>query len=218
MKKYFVPIIPKSSTEKEQELAKEICAIEFSSKAFAQAIRYYQDHSHQKTKKTKRRSEIVGTTRKVYAQKGTGNARHGSRKAPIFVGGGVAHGPSGIRPMPLKLSRHQRIISLCMAMKNKAEKSRFFILDTSHFSRPSSKTAQAILKETGRSGRSIDLLFSPRDKKDLQLSFRNLSKTSLVNVIRANTYQIFRADTVIFTQSAFEELQNRLVKSISAQK
>ena len=73
-----------------------------------QVLHVYRDNAHQNTSKVKTRGELTRTTRKMYKQKGTGNARHGSRMAPIFVGGGVAHGPTGVQPTNLKLNRKMK--------------------------------------------------------------------------------------------------------------
>ena len=88
---------------KEAELGKS------SPTLLAQAIRVYQSNSHQKTSAVKTRGEVVGSTKKIYRQKGTGNARHGAKYAPVFVGGGIAHGPKAIRPANLKLSNADEI-------------------------------------------------------------------------------------------------------------
>ena len=79
-----------------------------NSTLLAQAIRVYGSNSHQKTSKVKTRGEVDGSTRKIYRQKGTGNARHGAKYAPIFVGGGIAHGPTGILKLLSSATNHPK--------------------------------------------------------------------------------------------------------------
>ena len=85
----------------------------------SQAVRVYTSNSHQKTSKVKTRGEVQGSTRKIYRQKGTGNARHGAKYAPIFVGGGIAHGPKGVRPENMILPKAMRRRALAAAMQTK---------------------------------------------------------------------------------------------------
>src|SRR3989339_1874998 len=92
-----------------------------NSTLLSQALRVYSSNSHQKTSKVKTRGEVVGSTRKIYRQKGTGNARHGAKYAPIFVGGGIAHGPKGVKPGNLVLPQKMRRAALASAILLKLE-------------------------------------------------------------------------------------------------
>ena len=89
----------------------------------SQAVRIYTSNSHQKTSRVKTRGEVQGSTRKIYRQKGTGNARHGAKYAPIFVGGGIAHGPKGVQPENMILPKTMRRRALAAAMAAKLQDS-----------------------------------------------------------------------------------------------
>ena len=112
-----------------------------SPKLLAQALRVYESNAHQKTHKVKTRGEVVGSTRKIYRQKGTGNARHGAKYAPMFVGGGIAHGPTGVRPDNMVLPKRMRRRALAVALFDKLTGSEVsgFVGETA----VSGKTAQA---------------------------------------------------------------------------
>ena len=206
MKKYQSPIIG-AAQESTYELNPVIFSQTLDEKTLGQVIRVYQSNSHQKTKKTKTRSEVDGSTRKIYAQKGTGNARHGSLKAPIFVGGGIAHGPSGVRPGNLRLNQKLKAKALAAVLATKLADKHFYILEVPKLDEPSTKVMARLLKSVQPSL----IVYLPSQSKNLFLSSRNLDTNQLVSTQNLNAYEALAAANILFTAEALDQLQTRLL-------
>lgn len=187
----------------------------------AQAVRVYQDRSHPGVSKVKTRSEINLTTAKVWRQKGTGRARHGARSAPIFVGGGVAHGPKGIKrtlKMPVKMGRKALLVALSL----KADRGE--IVAASNLSKiEKTKNAQKLVdiifsKENLKKGASASVVI--RDENTLaKRAFRNLENVQILNVENLNTLQVFQGGLLIFEKEALDDFdKTRAVKKVEVEK
>jgi large subunit ribosomal protein L4 len=156
------------------------------------------------THSTKTRAEVRGGGRKPWRQKGTGRARHGSIRSPIWVGGGVAHGP---RPteygnrVPKKMKR----LALRSALTDRAREGRIKVLDGLSFDQPSTKDALGVLESIDAQGLVLLVLEQPEDV--VQKSFRNLSHVKIAYPGNLGTYEVLAADWVVFTRGAVEAMK-----------
>jgi large subunit ribosomal protein L4 len=164
-------------------------------------------NARQGTHKAKGRSEVNRTTAKMYRQKGTGNARHGSRKAPIFVGGGVAHGPkprSYVKDMPRKMRR----AALRSALTVKASNGDIVILDNLSLDRPKTKDMVAVFERLAK-GASVLVLLSELNE-NVDKSVRNLANAKSIRTSYLNIRDLLGYDKVVMPLSSLEALNGFL--------
>ncbi|NCN45416.1 MAG: 50S ribosomal protein L4 [Candidatus Pacebacteria bacterium CG10_big_fil_rev_8_21_14_0_10_36_11] len=207
MKLNVITATSKSSTI---EVSDDIFAQKSNPTLIAQAVRVYLSNLRQGTSKTKTRSNVARTKAKWYKQKGTGNARHGSKNAPIFVGGGVSHGPTGLENWTKALSRNMKAQALRVALSMQAEK----IVVTDNLNSLSGKTAEAVKilnKMIDNPGRILVVL--AENNGLLRRSLDNVEKVLTVPVLEVNALQIASADTVIFTKDSLKAIEARLARS-----
>lgn len=175
----------------------------------AQSIRVSESKTHPGLSKSKTRSEINRTTKKWYRQKGTGRARHGARSAPIFVGGGTAHGPTGLK-RSLNLTKNMGKISLFVAITLKAKKEKVLVVN-SISTLKKTKEAQnliiKIIKDITEKTR-ITIVFSEKNI-NIQKVFKNIKnvRTELFNNINAR--KIVLSDYIIFDKDIFEKEKSK---------
>lgn len=182
---------------------------EFSAKEnlqlLAQAIRVYQDRSHQGTSKAKTRGQVNASGAKIYRQKGTGRARHGDVKAPIFVGGGVAHGPKGIK-RKLTLPKNMRRKALKVALSLKVKQGQIFVLDNlSNIkkAKDANKLLESITKkEFEKIPRKAVLVLSKENWQSLRY-FRNIKDLEIMPFESLNAKNVFLAGAVFIDRMAF---------------
>jgi|SRR3990167_2753980 len=194
------------------ELPKEIFSVEASPKLLAQYVRVYLANRRQGTASTKTRGEVIGSTRKIYKQKGTGRARHGDIKAPIFIGGGVVGGPKH-RDFSLKLNKKQVRKSLFSAFTLKFKSKE--ILGINHdFVKMESKTKKlaGFLKSVGLESKRVLLTVPKMEKSSLVLAARNLPNVQLLDSASLNAYDILNNNAIIFSKEALEVLRQRFLK------
>ncbi len=160
------------------------------------------------TASTKTRAEVRGSRRKILPQKGTGNARHGDRKANIFVGGGVAHGPHP-RDYYYALPKKVRKKALKGVLSMKLKDGELTVIEDFTFDEPKTKKAIEVLKNFGLEKSKVLLVLSEKDNNVIK-SFRNLPKAKVLLVEGLNTYDILNADHVLVTKSAVEKINERL--------
>jgi len=161
--------------------------------------------------KTKQQNEVSGPTSKIYAQKGTGGARHASRKAPIFVGGGRAHGPTGLENWTLKLSRTMKKKALIIALS--AQIDNVFVTDNLLTLDGKTKSAAKLLKNLKITGQKI-LIATEGDNELIRRSFNNIQRVNVMKSSLANALDIVSADAIIFSKEAVRSLEKRLVKKV----
>ena len=173
----------------------------------AQAIRVYLSNKRQGTSRVKTRSEVVGSRRKIWKQKGTGNARHGAKSAPIFVGGGVAHGPKGIENWDRDLSKKMKKKALISALSAQAEN----IVVADNFSDIDGKTKNAakFLDTINVTGKKV-LLVLDVDTKDVMIAFNNIPRVEIVQDALVNALDIASADSIVMTKAALKNIEARL--------
>ncbi len=158
--------------------------------------------------KTKQQNEVSGPTSKIYAQKGTGNARHASRKAPIFVGGGVAHGPKGeLSYKKRKLNKSEKKNSIASLMSEKFKNKNLLVF--SDFSNEIKKTKEmsTIVKKFEMSNSLIILDKSSKDK--IEKSTRNIPNIKVTDINHFSAFDVVKFKKVVFTESSLKELEKR---------
>lgn len=182
----------------ELELLDNVFSIEPNTAVMHQALVRQQANARLGTHKTKTRSEVRGTTAKWYRQKGTGRARHGDRKAPIFVGGGVAHGPKP-RDYTQKMPRKMRRLALRSALSAKAAAEEIIVLDELNFEEPRTAEALDLLDNLEIEG-SVIILLSEHNA-NVEKSVRNLADVKTLRANYLNIYDLLRHDYVIMPKS-----------------
>ena len=158
--------------------------------------------------KTKQQNEVSGPTSKIYAQKGTGNARHASRKAPIFVGGGIAHGPKGeISYKKRKLNKSEKKQSIASLISDKTKNNNLLIF--SDFSSKIKKTKEMnlILKKFQISNSII--ILDKTSKDNVEKSIRNIPNIKVTDINHFSAFDIVKFEKVVFTETSVKELEKR---------
>tara|TARA_B100000965_G_scaffold394512_1_gene406835 strand:- start:1014 stop:1637 length:624 start_codon:yes stop_codon:yes gene_type:complete len=158
--------------------------------------------------KTKQKNEIIGSTAKIYAQKGTGNARHASRKAPIFVGGGVAHGPKGESNYKLrKLNKTEKKMSLASLISEKNQSKSLIIFSDFTSQIKKTKEMNNLLKKFEATNSLI--LLDKNSKEKIYNSLKNIPNVKTTDINHFNTFDIIKYKKLIFTESSIKELELR---------
>ena len=179
----------------------------------AQAMRVYGWNSHQKTHKTKSRGEVQGSTRKIYRQKGTGRARHGARYAPLFVGGGVAHGPRGIKSENLLLPRFMKKRALATALLAKLKQGVVVGLHKPSLADgKASSSANLMAKVAGHPKNRVTIITRGKTS-NLYRGIKNLQGVNTKRAALVNAYDLVSTGTVILTKGALESMTERIKKS-----
>ena len=158
--------------------------------------------------KTKQQNEVSGPTSKIYAQKGTGNARHASRKAPIFVGGGIAHGPKGeLSYKKRKLNKTEKRQSIASLISEKIKNNDLLIFSDFVSEIKKTKEMSLILKKYEISN-SLIILDKP-SKEKIEKSIRNIPKIKVTDVNHFSAFDIVKFKKVVFTETSVKELEKR---------
>ena len=158
--------------------------------------------------KTKQQNEVSGPTSKIYAQKGTGNARHASRKAPIFVGGGIAHGPKGeLSYKKRKLNKSEKKQSIVSLISDKVKNNNLLILSDFVSEIKKTKEMNLILKKFEISNSIIILDKSSKDK--VEKVIRNIPNIKVTDINHFSAFDIVKFKKVVFTESSVKELEKR---------
>ena len=195
----------------EFEIPEKIFSSGINNKLISQVLYSQIANSKPRLAKTKQRNEIKGSTAKIYAQKGTGNARHASRKAPIFVGGGVAHGPKGNVYKVRKINKKEKKNSLISAISQKTKDKNLIIFEDVKNKINKTKNFNKFLKINKINSALIvvDLI----TKKNIELSARNIANIKLIDPYYLNAYDILKYKQIMFTKSSTKELEKRLLNN-----
>jgi large subunit ribosomal protein L4 len=164
-------------------------------------------NARQGTHSAKTRGQVRGTTAKWYRQKGTGRARHGARTAPIFVGGGVAHGPKP-RKYTKKMPRKMRRLALRSALSVKTASQMFVVVDEFSFDTQKTKNMVEVIKNLGIKGRAVVLL--PEQNRNVELSTRNLADVKYLQANYLNVRDLLGYDYVIASKAAVGVIESFL--------
>ena len=192
------------------ELSDKIFSIKQNKILIQSVLDWQLNHFKPRTAKTKQRNEVKGSTAKIYAQKGTGGARHSSRKAPLFVGGGVAHGPKGAVYKIKKINKRIRKLGLLQLLSQKNKVNSLFIVED--FKKKITKTKEfnnfLIQNKLGNS-----LIISDKiSKSNIIKSARNIPNLKIIEQEGTNVYDLLKYKNVIFTTTSIKSLQERLSK------
>lgn len=158
--------------------------------------------------KTKQQNEVSGPTSKIYAQKGTGGARHASRKAPIFVGGGIAHGPKGeLAYKKRKLNKNEKKLSVASLITEKNKDKNLLILNDFSSEIKKTKEMNAIIQKLEIPNSLI--ILDKASKEKIEKSARNIPNVKVTDVNHFSSYDIIKFEKVVFTESSVKELEKR---------
>ena len=158
--------------------------------------------------KTKQQNEVRGPTSKIYAQKGTGGARHASRKAPIFVGGGIAHGPKGeLAYKKRKLNKNEKKLSVASLITEKNKNKNLLILNDFNSEIKKTKEMYLIIQKLEISNSLI--ILDKNSKNNIEKSARNIPNVKVTDVNHFSAYDIIKFNKVVFTESSVKELEKR---------
>jgi large subunit ribosomal protein L4 len=191
----------------EIHLPPEIFAVKVNPTLIAQSVRVYQANQRLGTHKTKTRAEVIGSTRKIYRQKGTGRARHGDIKAPIFVGGGVAHGPKP-NDYSLALPKKMRRLALFGVLTNKLTGGKIKIIDDFEIAKPQTRQMMEILKNLQVSN---VLLVLPEKIQNIILSARNIERVDVMDARLLNSYEVLKHQNILFMKEAIPVLSGHFL-------
>ena len=196
-------------TGRKISLPNNIFAIEPNTQAIYLDVKAQLANKRQGTHKSKERSEITGSNRKIKRQKGTGSARAGSIKNPIFRGGGRTFGPR-VRDYSQKVNKKLKKIAKKSALSVKAKSNSIFVVQEFSFEKPSTKELDQFLKLLKIDTKNSLLVFA-EENKNVYLSSRNLKKTETLIASELNTYSISRAQNLVFFESSISKLEKILV-------
>ena len=186
------------------ELNDQIFGIEPNEDLIAQYVRVYQASQRQGTVKTKTRGEVSGGGRKPWRQKGTGRARHGSTRSPIWVGGGTVHGPQP-KDWSLKMPKKMKRKALFSALSQKIKQEGVLILNKLELKGIKTKDLERILSKLPVKDKTL-IALDKMDEKVI-LSARNLQEVKTIQVKDLNAHEVLEAKTVLFSKSALEVLE-----------
>ncbi len=192
-------------------LPTSIFGAKISKTLIAQAIRVYLANQRTSYAKTKHRGNVHGTTKKVWAQKGTGRARHGSRKAPIFVGGGIALGPRGEQNYSLKLSKTMKRAAVRAVLSQFAAEKRIIVIDKISTLTPKTKEAIKLIaglrseNELLNKSKKLAIVTSKSDH-NVKRAFGNLQGSNLLSLKSLNAYDLSNQNFLIFSKKAISKL------------
>ena len=192
-------------------------SIEVLDKIFSAKVNYklvnnvlYKTNANYKGRhaKTKQQNEVSGPTSKIYAQKGTGNARHASRKAPIFVGGGIAHGPKGeLSYKKRKLNKSEKKNSIASLMSEKKQKNNLLVFNDFGSEIKKTKEMSKIIKKFDISNSLI--ILDKTSKNNIERSIRNIPNIKVTDISHFSAFDVVKFKKVVFTESSIKELEKR---------
>tara|TARA_B110001452_G_scaffold245340_1_gene229970 strand:+ start:1102 stop:1737 length:636 start_codon:yes stop_codon:yes gene_type:complete len=191
------------------DVSDKLIKLKVNHKLIKNVIDWQLNHLKPRTAKTKQRNEIRGSTRKIVAQKGSGGARHASKKAPLFVGGGVAHGPKGAVYKIKKINKKIRKIALAQTISKKNNDKNLHILADVKTEIKKTKQFNSFLLNNKISN---VLIISDGDSlKNINKSARNIKNIKLIKDDGANIYDLMKFTNVIFTSSSIKKIENRIL-------
>ena len=191
------------------EISDKLIKLKVNHKLIKFVIDWQLNHAKPRTAKTKQRNEIKGSTKKIVPQKGGGGARHASKKAPLFVGGGVAHGPKGSAYKIKKINKKVRKLALAQTLSKKNKDKNLYILADVKKEIKKTKEFNKFLEKNKLF--SVLLITDKDSLKNINKSARNIKDIKLINDEGANIYDLFRYKNVIMTSSSVKKIENRIL-------
>lgn len=193
------------------ELPGDIFAAKVNEMLIAQAVRVYLANQREGSASTKSRGEVAGSTRKIYRQKGTGRARHGGIRAPIFVGGGIVFGPKP-QDHSLSLSKKMRKRALFSALSSKNEEKAVVIVAGADKLAPKTKEASVMFAKLSVSDKNPVLFVVSDEAENAKRAARNLAYVTVMPFASLNTYDVMRSKAVVFTKEAASKMADHFLK------
>ena len=190
------------------EISDKIIAAKINPRLVSQVL--YKTNANYKGRKakTKQKNEITGSTSKIYAQKGTGNARHASKKAPIFVGGGIAHGPKGeLNHKKRKLNKSEKKLSIASLITKKNNLNDLIIINDIQKQILKTKEMNSLLIKF--EAKNSIIIADKKSKDNIYKSVRNIPNVKITDVNHFSAYDLAKFKKVIFTETSIKELEKR---------
>ncbi|QKJ31320.1 50S ribosomal protein L4 [Mucilaginibacter mali] len=193
------------------QLPESIFAIEPNDHAIYLDVKQFLANQRQGTHKAKQRNEIAGSTRKLYKQKGTGGARAGSVKSPLFNGGGRVFGPQP-RDYSFKLNKKLKSLARKSALTYKAQDNNILVLEDFNFDTIKTKNYIKMEADLNVTNDKTLLVIAGAENNNVYLSSRNLKKTKVISVEQLNTYDVLNAGKLLLTTGAVKTLEEAFAK------
>ena len=191
------------------EISDKLVKLKVNYKLIKYVIDWQFNHSKPRIAKTKQRNQIKGSTKKIIAQKGSGGARHASKKAPIFVGGGVAHGPKGAVYKIKKINKKVRKLALAQTLSKKNYDKNLHVLADVKKEIKKTKEFNNFLEKNNLTN---VLIISDNDTlKNINKSARNIKNLKLIKQDGTNVYDLFKYQNVLMTSTSIKKLQDRIL-------
>ncbi len=197
-------------TGRKVSLSDAVFGVEPNEHAIYLDVKQYLANQRQGTHKAKERAEITGSTRKIKKQKGTGTARAGSIKSPIFRGGGRIFGPRP-RNYGFKLNKSLKRLAKKSALSQKAKNNEILVLEDINFDSPKTKNFTSLMQDLGIEGKK-SLFVLGESNKNVYLSSRNLQTADVVTASELSTYKILHANNLVFLEGSLEGIESNLSK------
>tara|TARA_B100002051_G_C16676817_1_gene607538 strand:+ start:244 stop:903 length:660 start_codon:yes stop_codon:yes gene_type:complete len=191
------------------EISDKLINLKVNHKLIKNVVDWQLNHLKPRVAKTKQRNEVKGSTRKIYAQKGTGGARHASRKAPLFVGGGIAHGPKGSVYKVKKINKKVRRLALAQTLSKKNVDKNLYILSDVKKEIKKTKDFNKFLVNNKLS--NVLIVSDKESEKNINKSARNIKNVKIINEDGTNIYDILKFKNILLTSSSIKKIQNRFL-------
>ena len=191
------------------EVSDKLLKTKINYKLIKSVIDWQLNHAKPRTAKTKQRNQITGSTKKIIAQKGSGGARHASKKAPIFVGGGIAHGPKGAVYKIKKMNKKVRKLAIAHSLSKKnLEKKLYFLADVKNEIKKTKEFNKFLLKNNLS---NVLIISDDESLKNINRSARNIKNLKLLKDNGTNIYDLFKYKNIIITSSSLKKIQERIL-------
>ena len=198
-----------SSKSETIDISDKILKLKVNHKLIKSVVDWQLNHLKPRTAKTKQKNEIVGSTKKIVPQKGSGGARHASRKAPIFVGGGVAHGPKGAVYKIKKINKKVRKLALAQTLSKKnLDKNLFILTDVKKEIKKTKEFNNFLIKNNLL---NVIIITDQETQKNINKSARNIKDLKIISANGANIYDMMKYKNVLLTQSSIKNLEKRIL-------
>ena len=191
------------------EVSDRLVKTKINYKLIKSVIDWQLNHAKPRVAKTKQRNKVAGSTKKIIAQKGSGGARHASKKAPIFVGGGVAHGPKGAVYKMKKINKKVRKLAIAHSLSKKnSEKKLHFLEDVKNEIKKTKEFSKFLLKNNLS---NVLIISDDISLKNINRSARNIKNLKLIKDNGTNIYDLFKYKNIIITSSSLKKIQERVL-------
>ena len=198
-----------SSKSETIDISDKILKLKVNYKLIKSVVDWQLNHLKPRTAKTKQKNEIVGSTKKIVPQKGSGGARHASRKAPIFVGGCVAHGPKGAVYKIKKINKKVRKLALAQTLSKKnLDKNLFILTDVKKEIKKTKEFNNFLIKNNLL---NVIIITDQETQKNINKSARNIKDLKIISANGANIYDMMKYKNVLLTQSSIKNLEKRIL-------